>query len=723
MAEYKRIILLVLVMTIVTAIATAVAIGVLYETAFERQRAQLIDAALGQARLMEAIAQFDREHSDYADGAEAATIAQIAAAHEMQPALEGTSELALGRREGDMITFLMRHRHALEGRPEPIPVESGLAEPMRRALAGESGSMVGIDYHGETVLAAYEPVKSLSLGIVAKIDLAEIRAPFIRAGVLVIGTAALLVGLGTAVFLRLTNPMVTALRRREEELELILASTGEGIFGMDAGGKCTFANDSAVKMLGYTSEADLLGRDMHELMHHSQADGSPRHKHECAVYQALRENRAVVREEETLWRADGSGFYAEYRAYPMRRNGVPIGAMVTFVDITESKARDRQLVHAQKLDVLGQLTGGIAHDFNNLLTIVLGNLRFLRDEPAIQADKETREMVEDALSAAQGGADLTHRLLAFSRKQELQPVTTDVNAFLRENQRFLQRVIGEGIALELAIADHPLTIRADPQQLHSAILNLAINAADAMKGDGRLAIATERQAATDAMGEPSAIVVIRVSDTGEGMDSELARQALEPFFTTKEPGKGSGLGLSMVYGFARQSGGDLRIHSDPGDGTTVSLSLPEADAEEASRADAVARPQSLPQAGGGNVLVVEDEPALRRFAERSLQSLGYRVVLAGDAAAALEILRRNDNIDVLFSDIVMPGAMDGRALAGWVTANRPEIAVLLTTGFSSEIPAEGDSAAEDFPILAKPYSREELRAFFAAADKPRRRSA
>jgi len=713
MAEYKRVALLVLVMAVVAAAATAVATGMLYKTAFERERLQLIDSAQGQARLIEAIAQFDRVYTrDYPDGPEAATLSQVVAAYEKQPAVGETSELTIARLNGDEIEFLMRHRHARSGRPDPIPFTSTLAEPTRRALKGQSGSMVGIDYHGEQVLAAYEPVSELNLGVVSKVDIAEIRAPFVRAGLMASAVTILLIGLGTILFIRLTNPMIEALRHRQEALELILASTEEGIFGMDLEGRCMFANRSAVKLLGYRDQQELLSRDIHELIHHSRADGQPWPKEECGVYKALNAKAAVHRDEETMWRADGSSFFAEYHSHPIRRDGVVIGAVVTFFDITERKERELELVHAQKMEVLGQLTGGIAHDFNNLLTIILGNLRLLEDAGTAATDEARHEIIEDAISAARDSADLTRRLLAFSRKQTLKTQWADVNAFLREHGPFFRRVIGEDIELDMRSCRGPLSIRTDLQQLQSAMLNLAINAADAMPAGGTLSIGTKRlEIAADGNGDglaPGSYAVIEVEDTGEGMPDDVARHAVEPFFTTKQPGHGSGLGLSMVYGFAKQSGGALRIRSEPGQGTLVSLLIPETVAPAMPESTDSPLPIGHIGRDGATILVVEDEPRLRRYACRSLAAMGLQVFDTGEVAEARRLLEDKPAIDLLFSDIVMPGDMNGRALARWAVERRPGLKVLLTTGFSGSIGHDDGAAESEFPVLEKPYTAERL---------------
>jgi len=715
MAQHKRIALLVVVMSAVVVAATATAIGLLYRTAYERERLHLIGNVQSHARMMEAIARFDESTHNSASGtARSATLAQIRDAYSRQVDVSGTAELTLGRREDDLIVFLMRHRHEETGRPDPVAFSSGLAEPMRRALSGESGSMVGLDYHGETVLAAFEPVIGLGLGIVAKVDLAEIRAPFFRAGAAVVGIAFVLIVAGTLVFIRVTNPMLAALRERGEKLSLLLASTGEGIFGMDVTGECTFANHSAAMLLGYEDPDALLGRDMHGLIHHTRLDGTAHPREECRILQALTKHISVHLDEEILWRADGSSFPAEFRARPMRRDGRVVGTVATFVDATERKARELQILHTQKMEVLGQLTGGIAHDFNNLLTVILGNLRFLEEDTQRSGDDDLQEIVGDALSAARDGAALTQRLLAFSRKQMLRPQPMDLNAFVRECVGFIRRVTGENIEVELALEPGILPIVVDRSQLHGALLNLTINGRDAMAGGGRLTISTGRAAGKGDSGklelpEMGPFATLVVADSGVGMSAQVTRRAAEPFFTTKAPGKGSGLGLSMVYGFARQSGGRVSIQSCPGAGTTVTLYLPEAVAC-LDTVDHHVMP-ARHSASDRSVLVVEDEPRLRKFVERCLVSLGYRVSVAGHAAEARAIFTENSGeFDLLLSDIVMPGDMDGRALARWALARWPDLGVLLTTGFNNEL---HDDCIDEFPVLLKPFGRSELEAAIA----------
>jgi len=505
-----------------------------------------------------------------------------------------------------------------------------------------------------------------------------------------------------------------ALRDREQRLELILASTGEGIYGMDHTGRFTFANRSSVRMLGYRDEEELLGQDVHELIHHTRADGTVHAKEDCPIYQGRCENKVVHIDDEVLWRADGSSLVVDYRSHPMLRDGEVVGTVVNFSDITERKEKEAQLRHAQKMEVVGQLTGGIAHDFNNLLTVILANLGLLGEEIVGDAGGSSRELINDALSAARDGAALIDRLLAFSRKQPLHVQRVDLGEFLHNIRRFLQRTLREDIQLTINRANGASPVLVDPGQFESALLNLVINARDAMSEGGTLIIETTRkcigadESSADPELAPGKYTMITVRDSGIGMSPEDAARAVEPFFTTKRRGKGSGLGLSMVYGFAKQSGGGLLLRSVLGEGTTVSMLLPEA-APAVEDGDAEPTPRNLP-GGSETILLVEDELQVRNVAKQILLGLGYQVIEVENAAAARKVCEEEAAVDLLFSDVVMPGDMNGRELARWVSQRYGGLKVLLTTGFSDEVNGERPVKDGGFHLLRKPYMKAELAA-------------
>jgi PAS domain S-box-containing protein len=366
---------------------------------------------------------------------------------------------------------------------------------------------------------------------------------------------------------------------------------------------------------------------------------------------------------------------------------------------------EEQLAHSQRLDAIGQLTGGIAHDFNNLLTIISGSLQLI--EAGSDDRPETLDLVSSALRSVTRGAELTSKLLAFARRQRLSPRSIDPGAMLREMETMLRRTLGESILLKLDCPPGLPPAHADATQLDTALVNLAINARDAMPRGGEIVLAAA-QVRHDTDDDQEGLkrghyIAFSVRDTGRGMAPETLARAVEPFFTTKDVGRGSGLGLSMVYGFARQSGGHLRIQSRLGYGTSVELLLPVARTAAVSSATAAA---AIHRGQGERVLVVEDEPDVRAIAESFLRSLGYQCVSVASAAEALALLKADDRIDLLFSDVMLGNGMDGNELALAARALRPQLPVMLTSGYNEA--RDGDEGG--FEMLRKPYRREQLAA-------------
>jgi PAS domain S-box-containing protein len=363
------------------------------------------------------------------------------------------------------------------------------------------------------------------------------------------------------------------------------------------------------------------------------------------------------------------------------------------LDATDRKSLEEQLAQARKMEAVGQLTGGVAHDFNNLLTVVLGNIDMLARKRDEEESRKVRR-IEAVRQAAERGRDLTRQLLAFSRRQHLSPVTLDVNRLIKDFAPLIRQAVGEAVTVDLQLAAQPLCAHVDPTQLETALLNLAVNARDAMPEGGRLTIATRR----DTEDEGPGTVAIEVGDTGVGMSPEVRDRVFEPFFTTKEVGKGSGLGLSQVYGFVRQSEGEVRVRSAVGEGTAFQLLLPGA----AGAADAL-QPQARPQevvGGSERILLVEDDPTVLALTLDVLSGLGYQVTTATHAAEALQILNSGVEVDLLFTDVVMPGGVSGVSLARTARELRPGLRVLLTSGFVGESQVlEG----AEFPLLDKPY--------------------
>ena len=395
------------------------------------------------------------------------------------------------------------------------------------------------------------------------------------------------------------------------------------------------------------------------------------------------------------------------------RNGAVRGIAYCLEDVTERLAVERQLRQAQKMEALGNLTGGLAHDFNNLLLVMLGNLELTRRR--LDDRPEIRQFIDEALAAGQHGAELTRSLLAFARRQPLQPREVAINDLVHGMTRLLGRTLGEDIEIRLKLATGVWPVRIDAAQLESALLNLAVNARDAMADGGKLTIETanwhldSHYARAHNEVEAGDYALIAVTDTGLGMTPDVLQRIFEPFFTTKEPGKGTGLGLSMAFGFVKQSGGHVSAYSEPGQGTTIRLYLPRHRAERGETdADVDAAPgEALPR-GREAVLAVEDDLRVRRIVVRYLADLGYRVIERDSAAAALEVIQSGEPIDLLFSDVVMPGGMSGFDLAREATAARPEIRILLTSGFPESALKQGRAIGEGLQLLGKPYTQGDL---------------
>lgn len=381
------------------------------------------------------------------------------------------------------------------------------------------------------------------------------------------------------------------------------------------------------------------------------------------------------------------------------------------VDVGTRKSMEAQLRQAQKMEAVGQLTGGIAHDFNNLLGVVIGNLDFL--DETIDGDDDQRELINVALKAALQGAELTSRLLAFSRRQSLSPEIVDLGALVRGVLDLLKRTLGETITIQTTVQPALNLVEVDTVQLETALVNLTVNARQAMPDGGRLTIEAsnieldESDAAQHDGLNPGSYVMLTVTDTGMGMTENTVERAFEPFFTTKEVGQGSGLGLSMVFGFVKQSNGYVSINSDVGKGTSVSLYFP-VTAREPSPLPKKTIQEPIPMGSGETVLVVEDDASLRELATKSVSSLGYNVIEAEDGPSALAILDSSNNVDILFTDVVLPKGMNGVALSQEALKRRPKLRVLYTSGYTENAIANSGVAYEDIDLVDKPYRRADL---------------
>jgi PAS domain S-box-containing protein len=573
-----------------------------------------------------------------------------------------------------------------------VPVDSGLA-PFRRALMDSLASTGG-------VLVALGVITGFAMRLsrreeAAQAELAVAHAALLRArDELEQRVAERTRDLGEANH---------RLRENEARFRGIFNATFQFILLLEPDGTLLESNEAALAFIGRKPE-EVVGRPFWETPWWA-LDLITRDR----LRDALRRAAAgeFIRYEVEVAGTGDDRALMDFSLKPVRDAG---GGVVVLVaegrDITALKATEARLHAAQKLETLGQLTGGVAHDFNNLLMAVLGNLGLLRKR--LPDDPRLQRLLDGAMQGAERGAALTQRLLAFARRQELRPEAIDLVRLVDGMSDLLHRSLGPGIDLWINLPQNLPPVRADANQLEMALLNLALNARDAMGGSGRLTIA----AAPGKPGSPAApgagqLLCISVSDTGSGMDAATLQRATEPFFTTKGPGKGSGLGLSMVHGLAAQSGGQLRLHSAPGKGTTVELWLPTAGPGKAPAEAAPAPPGAPAPKRPLSILVVDDDPLIQAGTAAMLEDLGHSVDIASSGAAALEALDRG-SYALMVTDFAMPG-MTGLALIRAVQQRWHGLPVILATGYA-ELP-EGEQL--DVPRLTKPYRQEDLMATIA----------
>lgn len=828
MQDRKRVAALILILIAVAVVVGATASVVLYEAAVERERLRLVDLVRSQARLMEAVAEFDRTHVPAHRDATAATLGQIEAAYTrfQRTGLGASGEFVIGRREGERIVLLLRHRHTGVDFPAAIEWSGPAAGPMRAALSGQSGSMVGTDYAGHAVIAAYEPVAILGLGLVAKVDLWEIRARYVRAAALS-GLITLVVVAGAAALVyRLVAPVMRGLKESELRVRALLDASREEMMLLSADGTILAVNAAAEQRLSDAGDdGSPIGHSLDRFLPERVAAARRRaikdvlargapvqfeetfddRTNDCCIYpciypvkgadqpssevalhardvtadrrkeaelrllyraieqspvsvvvtdpaarilyvnpkfseitgysqaEAVGQNPRILQsgnktkeEYEALWQQLTEGQVWRGEFINRKRSGelycevasiAPVkdenGRITNYVavkeDVTKLKATEAQLRQAQKMEAIGQLTGGIAHDFNNLLTIIIGNLQLIQE--SVTNDETLRVFAEDALWSAQRGAELTHRLLAFARRQPLTPTAFDLNAVVRGISDLFRRTLGSAIEVREALAASVHAVVVDRSELERALVNLAINARDAMPDGGVLTITTENLTLDEDYTArypdvaPGAYVLLAVADNGIGMTPETKSRILEPFFTTKPPGRGSGLGLSMVYGFLKQSGGHVSVYSELGRGTTVKLYFPAAPVpavrEKGERGAA-------PTFAGQVVLVIEDDERLRKVACAMLTRAGFVVLEAGDGEAALAQAAAAERLDLVFTDLDLAGGMSGHEIAARVQGVRPGVKILYTTGSTSMAASLLDAVCQPPPIVTKPYARSAL---------------
>jgi two-component system, chemotaxis family, CheB/CheR fusion protein len=495
-----------------------------------------------------------------------------------------------------------------------------------------------------------------------------------------------------------------------EILQAVIDATPDAIFVKDLEGRYVLVNEAMARFLGKPT-AEIVGKNDFELYPAATAQRFIEDDRQVLASGTPRAFEGVATVE------DGSSqAYLVTKGVYRNPQGTIVGLFGISHDVTELRRAQQSLeqtrealFRSQKMEAVGQLTGGIAHDFNNILAVIIGNVELLR--AYLPTDKYSGEIIGAVLRAALHGRDLTSHLLAFSRRRLLNPQAVDVNALVANSAKLLSRTLGATIRLSADTQATPASAFVDPSALEAAVLNVALNARDAMPNGGSLAFRTSAIEVTETRAAefelpPGEYIAVAVEDTGTGMPPEIVARVFEPFFTTKTGGAGTGLGLSMVYGFAKQSGGGVAIVSEPGRGTTVTLYLPMA--RHQTSATAVRDEPVAPAIAPRTVLVVEDDDEVRNSVRRQLESLGHRVLVAESATEALLLLRGRGAPDVLLADVVLASGMDGIELAEAARAEQPRLPVIFMSGYTAVPEAQQRIREAGAPLLAKPFTTAEL---------------
>jgi len=626
-----------------------------------------------------------------------------------EPTFRGTGPV----RSGDILADpRYGHNAPFKGMPQGhLPVRSYLAVP----VLSRSGEVLGGLFFGHSKTDQFSPLaERLMLSIAAQAAVAidnarlyqtsqrELAARAKAETELQKAVAALEASATTGA--RQLAVSATRLEEAEQHLSLLIdAVVDYAIFMLDPSGNVVSWNPGAQRIKGYERE-EIVGQ--HFSRFYTEPDRTS-----GVPARALAQAAATGKFEMEGWRLrkDGSRFWANVLITAIRNeSGNLIGFAKITRDLTERRASEERMRQAQKMEAIGQLTGGVAHDFNNLLTVITGNIESLKRRLAERNEPALERLASAAQRGAERGALLVHRLLAFSRNQPLEPKPVLVNNLVTGMSDMLRRTLGETVLIENVLAGGVWPTFVDTTELESALLNLAINARDAMPDGGKLTVEVanvflDEAYAADAEILPGQYVGIFVSDTGTGMLPDVIGKAFDPFFTTKEPGQGTGLGLSQVYGFIKQSGGHVKIYSEVGIGTTVKLYLPR-HIEPAARGEAIQAAPQAPQGRGETILVVEDDPDVRSFTIEMLRELGYTVIAASDGQSALRMLDAHREIVLLFTDVGLPGGMNGRQLADEAMRRRSGLKVLFTSGYARNAIVHHGRLDPGVELLSKPFT-------------------
>lgn len=631
-----------------------------------------------------------------------------------------TSDLLLCGREGMEAVCLPSRFYPANTRIPMFKADGSPNLPISLALLGEEGASIATDLRNHSVLAGYSSLPKHALGLVLKTDIEELYRPLRDKLNLLLGLLVIFVGIGTLMLRNLVQPLIARILSEQQRMKIILKNSNDAFVAIDDKGRITDWNAQAEASFGWSCE-EVIGCELASVI----IPESRRAAHRAGFQKFLATGTGAAinrRLEVNALHRSGAEIPVELSIAAFH-NGKGYAASAFLRDISERREAERQavehqksleearmaLMQSQKMEAVGKLTGGVAHDFNNVLQIIGGSLELINIETT-ESDK-IKARVDTASAAVERGAKLSSQLLAFARRQPLKPAVTNLGRLVRDMHELLQRAIGGSVEIETIIAGGLWNTCVDTNQLEHVILNLAINARDAMQGNGKLTIEICNSMLDDeyARREPGLAagqyVMLAISDTGCGMDKDTKARAFEPFFTTKREGEGTGLGLSMAYGFVKQSDGHIGIYSEPGHGTTIKIYLPRtlADVEEAGPA------LSSPIKGGSEtILAVEDDASVQATVIDLLVSLGYTVLKASNGEQALRILEGGAKVDLLFTDVVMPGPVRSTELAKAAKILLPDLKVLFTSGYTQNAIVHGGRLDPGVHLLSKPYGREQL---------------
>lgn len=495
-----------------------------------------------------------------------------------------------------------------------------------------------------------------------------------------------------------------------KEKLLLLDAVGEGIFGINNVGNISFVNAMALQLLGL-KESEVIGENALNLICRSSTQTGKEAITRKAINSCLQQAESVQSVQGVFCGKDNTIIPVSFSCRPIIEDEKLIGAVVSFTDMTNQLEMEAKLLQSQKMEAIGRITGGVAHDFNNLLTVIMGNLQFLRRRLTADGKVGETEIIDNLVKAAKNGAELNKRLLSFSREQALLSKSEDVNEILSDMESFIRGILGEDIELLLTLSEDSNTVKIDKTQFENVIVNLCVNAKDAMPDGGSVNI-TSRRIKLPASGQTpnggeQEFVEITVMDNGLGIPAEIQNKVFDPFFTTKKMGEGSGFGLSTAFGFLQQSGGNITVKSRQGEWTTFTVHLPIASGDSTAKGIDPIGSETVQQYSG-TILLVEDDSGVRDVATQLLLEAGYTVIAANDGNSGLERFNNNPHIDLVFSDIMMPGGMNGIDMAKRILLEKPSTPILLATGYTQQILKDKIEETDNIICISKPYDTDKL---------------